>query len=216
MSGVTRHDETVLRQPAPEGRGGSPAAELVTLTDIKAAAARLSGVCVRTPLIPYPLAEPPLLIKAESLQPVGAFKLRGAYNAIARLPREVRARGLVAHSSGNHAQAVAYTARRLKIPVVLVIPHTAPGVKVEACRRLGAEIVFVEPTHEARVATAERLAEAHGFALVPPFDHLDVIAGQGTVGLEIAQDAPEVEVVLVPVGGGGLIAGVAAETRNRG
>ncbi|REE98026.1 threonine dehydratase [Thermomonospora umbrina] len=184
------------------------------MADIEDAAARLSGVCVRTPLVPFPLTDPPLLVKAESLQPIGAFKLRGAYNAIARVPEADRARGVVAHSSGNHAQAVAHTARRFGIPVVLVVPHTTPEVKVDACRRLGAEIVYVEPTMEARVETAERLAEAHGFVQIPPFDHPDVIAGQGTVGLEIVQDLPGVEVVLVPIGGGGLISGVAAAVKG--
>ncbi|SEG29765.1 threonine dehydratase [Thermomonospora echinospora] len=214
MSRVTRHDEATRREPATPGRHrGAPGPEPVTLADIEEAAARLSGVCLRTPLVPYPLADPPLLVKAESLQPVGAFKLRGAYNAIARLPEAERARGVVTHSSGNHAQAVAYTARRLGIPVVLVVPHTTPGVKVDACRRLGAEIVYVEPTMEARTATAGRLAEAHGFTLIPPFDDPAVIAGQGTVGLEIVQDAPDVGAVLVPVGGGGLISGVAAAVR---
>lgn len=189
--------------------------DLVPLSAIEEAAGRLKGVAVRTPLVPFPRAEPELLIKPESLQPIGAFKIRGAYNLISALPPQVRARGVVTHSSGNHAQAVAYSARVLGIPVVLVIPNTAPGVKVDACRALGAEIVFVEPTQEARTGTAERLAEAHGFTLVPPYDHPQTIAGQGTVGLEIVEDAPEAEVVLVPVGGGGLISGVAAAVKAR-
>ncbi|HEX2313601.1 MAG TPA: threonine/serine dehydratase [Thermomonospora sp.] len=214
MSGVTRHDEAARRGPGAPGRHrGAPGPELVAVDDIEDAAARLAGVAVRTPLVPFPFTDPPLLVKPESLQPIGAFKLRGAYNAISRVPEADRARGVVTHSSGNHAQAVAYTARRLGIPVVLVVPHTTPGVKVDACRRLGAEIVYVEPTMEARVETAERLAEAHGFALIPPFDHPDVVAGQGTVGLEIVQDAPEAGVVLVPVGGGGLISGVATAVK---
>jgi threo-3-hydroxy-L-aspartate ammonia-lyase len=120
----------------------------------------------------------------------------------------------VAHSSGNHAQAVAYAAQTLGIPAVLVMPNTAPTVKVDACRAFGAEIVFVEPTMEARRTTADRLAAAHGYALIPPFDHPQVIAGQGTVGLEIVADAPEVDVVLVPVGGGGLLAGVATAVKS--
>ncbi|MGK5551537.1 threonine ammonia-lyase [Actinomadura kijaniata] len=193
--------------------------ELVSPEEIERAAERLSGTVLRTPLVPFP-ADPSdgnarLLVKAESLQPVGAFKLRGAHNAIAALPERVRRRGVVAHSSGNHARAVAHTARAFGIPVVLVMPHTAPAVKVDACIRLGAEIVYVEPTLEARTATAAKLAEAHGFTLVPPFDDPRVIAGQGTVGLEIAEDAPDAGVVLVPVGGGGLIAGVAAAIKAR-
>ncbi|MEU5876824.1 threonine/serine dehydratase [Spirillospora sp. NPDC047279] len=188
--------------------------DLVPLEEIERAAARLADVAVRTPLVPFPLSTPRLLVKAESLQPIGAFKLRGAYATIAAMPEEQRRKGVVTHSSGNHAQAVAYTARALDIPVVLVIPHTTPGVKVEACMALGAEIVYVEPTMEARTATAERLAEAHGFTLVPPFDHPGIIAGQGTVGMEIVQDAPDAGVVLVPVGGGGLIAGTAAAVKQ--
>ncbi|MBO2451459.1 threonine/serine dehydratase [Actinomadura barringtoniae] len=187
--------------------------DLVPLGDIERAAERLTGVAVRTPLVPFPLSDPPLLVKAESLQPIGAFKVRGAYAAISALPEERRKRGVVAHSSGNHAQAVAYTARALGIPVVLVIPHTTPGVKVDACIALGAEIVYVEPTMEARVETAEKLAAAHGFTIVPPFDDPAIIAGQGTVGLEIVQDRPDVDVVLVPISGGGLISGVATAVK---
>jgi threonine dehydratase len=189
-------------------------ADLVTLAEIEDAAERLRGIAVRTPLVRYPAVEPTLLIKPESLQPTGAFKLRGAYNAIAALPEDDRARGVITHSSGNHAQAVAYAARALYAPAVVVMPRTAPMVKVDACRGLGAEIVFVEPTMEARLTTAERLAAAHGYALIPPYDHAKVIAGQGTVGLEIVADAPEVDVVLVPVGGGGLISGVATALKS--
>jgi threonine dehydratase len=189
--------------------------DLVTLGEIEGAAARLRDVIVRTPLVPFslPSSGPPLLIKPESLQPVGAFKLRGAYAAISALSRGVRRRGVITHSSGNHAQAVAYAARVLGITAVLVIPHTTPAVKVNACAALGADIVFVEPSMEARTATAERLAESHGLSLIPPFDDARVIAGQGTVGLEIVADAPQVDVVLVPVGGGGLIAGVATAVK---
>ncbi|MFC6932101.1 threonine/serine dehydratase [Actinomadura yumaensis] len=176
------------------------------------AAGRLEGVALRTPLVPFP-PDPALRIKAESLQPVGAFKLRGAYAAISAVPERDRSRGVVTHSSGNHAQAVAHTARALGVPAVLVIPHTTPGVKVDACMALGAEIVYVEPSMDARTETAEKLAAAHGFTLVPPFDDARVIAGQGTVGLEIVQDLPDVDVVLVPVGGGGLVSGVAAAVK---
>jgi threonine dehydratase len=190
--------------------------DLVTLGEIEGAAARLRGVIVRTPLVPFslPSSGQPLLIKPESLQPVGSFKLRGAHAAISALPKAVRRRGVITHSSGNHAQAVAYAARALGIRSVLVIPHTTPAVKVDACAALGADIIFVEPTMEARIGTADRLAEAHGLSLIPPFDDAGVIAGQGTVGLEIVADAPEVDVVLVPVGGGGLISGVAAAVKT--
>lgn len=157
----------------------------------------------------FPGTEPRLLLKPESLQPTGAFKLRGAYAAISALPGEVRKRGVVAHSSGNHAQAVAYAAALHGIPAVLVIPANAPEVKVAPIRRLGAEVVRCEPSLTARLAVTNDLIERHGYALVPPFDDRAVIAGQGTIGLEIAAACPEVDLVVVPVGGGGLISGIA-------
>jgi threonine dehydratase len=191
--------------------------DLVSLPEIERAAERLTGVALRTPLVPFPEDDTgrgtTLLVKAESLQPVGAFKLRGAYATISAIPEEERERGVVTHSSGNHARAVAYTARALGIRAVLVMPHTTPGVKVDACMALGAEIVYVEPTSEAREETAAKLADAHGFALVQPYDDARIIAGQGTAGLEIVQDRPDVDVVLVPVSGGGLLAGVAAAVK---
>ncbi|MCD0452214.1 threonine/serine dehydratase [Actinocorallia sp. API 0066] len=182
--------------------------DLVTLPEIEGAARRLAGVAVRTPLVRFPGSE--LSVKPESLQPIGAFKIRGAYAAMTAGPRPS---GVVAHSSGNHAQAVAYAARELGIPSVLVIPHTAPDLKVQACLDLGAEIVLVEPTLEARAETAARLAENHGYDLIAPFDDLRVIAGQATIGLELLADAPDLDVVLVPVGGGGLLAGVATAVK---
>lgn len=181
------------------------------MTAIEEAAERLRGLVVRTPLVPFSAN---LAIKPESLQPIGAFKLRGAFAAITALTEEERAPGIIAHSSGNHAQAVAYAARAMGVPAVLVLPRTAPAVKAEACRALGAEIVFVEPTMEARTATVARLAEAHGFALIPPFDDPRVIAGQGTIGLEILADAPDTDVVLVPISGGGLISGIATAVKS--
>jgi threo-3-hydroxy-L-aspartate ammonia-lyase len=187
--------------------------ELVTVGEIQAAAARLDGVIVETPLVPFPGHRPPLLIKAESLQPTGAFKLRGAYSAISALPAPVRQRGVVAHSSGNHAQAVAYAAALLGVPAVVVVPDNAPEVKVAAARRAGAQIVTCEPTLPARMAAADSLVRQHGYTLIPPFDHPDVIAGQGTVGLEIAAQCPRADLVVVPVGGGGLISGIAAAVR---
>ena len=193
--------------------------DLVSLPEIEGAAERIAGVAVRTPLVPFPrdpaaaAEEPELLVKAESLQPIGAFKVRGAYAAIASLAPDERAAGVVTHSSGNHAQAVAYAARALGIKAVLVMPHTTPGVKVERCIALGAEVVYVEPTAQARAETADKLAAAHGLALIPPYDDARVIAGQGTAGLEIVQDCPDVDVVLVPVSGGGLIAGVSAAVK---
>lgn len=186
--------------------------DLVTLSEIEAAARRLAGVAVRTPLVRYPDA--PLWIKPESLQPIGAFKIRGAYAAMTASELGGRPAGVVAHSSGNHAQAVAYAARELGVRAVLVVPDNAPEGKVAACVRLGAEVVLVEPTMEARTETAERLARAHGYDLIAPFDDLRVIAGQGTVGLEIMADHPGPGVVLAPVGGGGLLAGTAVAVKS--
>ena len=199
----------LLPRPAP----GWPVIALVTIEEIRAAARRLDGVIVRTPLIPFPETEPRLLVKPESLQPTGAFKLRGAFTAISALPTAQRERGVVTHSSGNHALAVAYAAAVLAVPAVVVVPDNAPEVKVAAAARHGARIVTVEPTLEARIAGAQELTDRHGYTLIPPFDHRDVIAGQGTVGLEIADDCPDVDLVLVPVSGGGLISGIAAAVR---
>ncbi|MFI5068382.1 MAG: threonine/serine dehydratase [Streptosporangiales bacterium] len=186
---------------------------LVSIDEIRAAAAALSGVAVRTPLVPFPGADPPLLVKPESLQPTGAFKLRGAYAAVAALPAAARQRGVVAHSSGNHGQAVAYAAALLGMPAVIVVPQNAAPVKVAAIRALGAEIVISQATLAARLAATRDVAMQRGAVSIPPFDDRRVIAGQGTVGLEIAADCPQADLVVVPVGGGGLIAGVAAAIR---
>jgi threo-3-hydroxy-L-aspartate ammonia-lyase len=190
-----------------------PGPGLVGLAEIRAAAGRLERVAVRTPLIPVARLEPPLLVKPESLQPTGSFKLRGAYAAITAREQAARDRGVIAHSSGNHGHAVAYAAARLGVRAVVVVPRTAPAVKTDAIEYYGAELVRVEPTLAARVAAAEELAARHGYVLIPPFDDPAVIAGQGTVGLEIAADCPRVDLVLVPVSGGGLISGVAAAIR---
>jgi threo-3-hydroxy-L-aspartate ammonia-lyase len=186
---------------------------LVTIEEIQAAAARLAGVIVSTPLVPFPGAEPRLLLKPECLQPTGSFKLRGAYTAISALPPDARERGVIAHSSGNHAQAVAYAAAMLGVPATVVVPDNAPEAKLAPARRLGAQIVICEPTLAARIAATEDLISRHGYAFIPPFDHRDVIAGQGTIGLEIAQQCPEVDLVAVPISGGGLISGIAAAIR---
>ncbi|HEX2356198.1 MAG TPA: threonine/serine dehydratase [Micromonosporaceae bacterium] len=184
--------------------------DLVSLDAIQRAAKQLSGVAVRTPLLPYSWDDE-LWLKPENLQPVGAFKLRGAHNAVACLPPDVRARGVLTHSSGNHGQALAYAARAFAVPCVVVMPAVAPQVKIAATRAAGAEIVLVEPEH--RLRAANRLAGERGMTIVPPYDHIDVIAGQGTVGLEIVEDLPELDVVLVPVGGGGLASGVATAVK---
>src|SRR5690606_37019222 len=223
-------DPVLPAMSRPDRAAGSPCppcevvsqnmSDLVSLPEIERAAERIAGVAVRTPLVPFPrdpaaaaAGEPALLLKAESLQPIGAFKVRGAYAAISALSPAERERGVVTHSSGNHAQAVAYAARALGIKAVLVMPHTTPGVKVDACIALGAEVVYVEPTSQARAETAGKLADAHGFAMIPPYDDARVIAGQGTAGLEIVQDLPDVDVVLVPISGGGLIAGISAAVK---
>ena len=187
---------------------------LVTGEEIRAAAARLDGIIVATPLVPFTGVAPRLLIKPESLQPTGSFKLRGAYTAISALRAEVRQRGVVTHSSGNHAQAVAYAAALLGIPATVVVPDNAPEVKVGPARRAGARVVTCQPTLAARIAATEELIGRHGYTLIPPFDHRAVIAGQGTIGLEIAAQCPGVDLVVVPVGGGGLISGIAAAIRD--
>ncbi len=149
-----------------------------------------------------------LYLKPENLQPIGAFKLRGAYNKIASLTDEERARGVITYSSGNHAQGVAYAARALGTKAVIVMPRNAPAIKREATAALGAEIVFVGPSGPERQIKAEELAAEHEYVIVPPYDDEKIIAGQGTAGLEILEDLPDVDLVLVPVGGGGLISGI--------
>ncbi|WP_329564934.1 threonine ammonia-lyase [Kitasatospora sp. NBC_01266] len=185
---------------------------LVGLDELRAAQRRIAGVAVRTPLLPAPWAEDGnrrLWLKPENLQPTGAFKIRGAHNRLAQLSAEERARGVVAQSSGNHAQAVAYAARQLGIRAVIVMPDTSPAMKVAATRSYGAEVLLV-PADQRDTRPAE-LAQRHGYVWVPPYDDPSVIAGQGTVGLEIGEDAPdELDTVLVPVSGGGLISGTAA------
>jgi len=151
-----------------------------------------------------------LYIKPENQQPIGAFKLRGAHNKIAALEPEERGRGVITYSSGNHAQGVAYAARALDVKAVIVMPANAPAIKREATAALGAEIVLVGPGSMERMQKAEELAAEHGYIMVPPYNDEHIIAGQGTIGLEILEDLPEVETVLLPVGGGGLISGVAA------
>ncbi len=185
---------------------------LVTLADVRAAARRIEDSCVRTPLLPAHWAAADLTwLKPESLQPTGAFKLRGASNAVARLDAEQRSRGVVTHSSGNHGSALAHAARRAGVRATVVVPYGAPEVKVGLIARAGAELVRVDVSERA-TACAE-IAARTGAVEIPPFDHPDVIAGQGTVGLEIAEDLPEVEAVLVPIGGGGLVSGVGVALR---
>lgn len=186
---------------------------LVTRADVDAAAAVLDGVAVRTAVEALD-AVPGLLLKREDTQPIGAFKLRGAFHAASRLDPAVRAAGLVTHSSGNHGRALAWAAARFGVPCTVVVPDDAVEAKVEAMAALGARLVRVPADERERAADAV-VAETGG-ALVPPFDHPDVIAGQGTVGAEIAAQVPGLTRVLVPVGGGGLISGIAAALAGTG
>jgi threonine dehydratase len=188
---------------------------MVTLNDIRAAQNRIRGTITRTGLIelgPWSGAEESrrLFLKPENQQPIGAFKLRGAYNKIASLSENDRKRGVITYSSGNHAQGVAYAARALGIKAVIVMPENAPAIKHAATAALGAEIVLVGPGSAERQSKAEELAAQHGYVIVPPYNDEQIIAGQGTIGLEILEDLPEVEMVLAPIGGGGMISGVAA------
>ena len=180
--------------------------------DVEAARRRLQGVALRTSLVPCQRSEEDraLYFKPENLQPTGAFKLRGAYNKISALSSGERSLGVVAHSSGNHAQAVAYAARTLNIRAVVVMPRGVSRVKLDATADLGAEVVLVGPGSAERSRRAEELAVEHGYVPVPPYDDEVLIAGQGTIGPEILEDLPEVETVLVPVSGGGLIGGISA------
>jgi threonine dehydratase len=190
---------------------GPPA---VSLGALRAAAKGLEGIAVRTPLLHSPpltrLLGVPVALKCEHLQPVGAFKIRGAYTAVSRIPPQSRARGVITYSSGNHGQAVAFAARLLGIRAVVVMPERAPAVKVEGVRRQGGEVLIAGNSSAERHDKARELAETQGLAMVPPYESLDVITGQGTCGLEILEEWPAVETILVPVGGGGLIAGTAA------
>ncbi len=201
---------------------------LVSLAEIEAAAVRVRGVAARTPLLEATVAQrldrddasarstAPFWLKCENLQPTGSFKIRGAYNMLAQLPPEARAAGVVTYSSGNHGQAVAYAAKRLGMQAVIVMPETAPGVKVDGVRRHGGEVIFAGTTSVDRRAAAEATATARGLTIVPPFDHRWIIGGAGTCGLEILEQCQEASTVYVPVGGGGLISGVAAAIKGSG
>jgi threonine dehydratase len=188
---------------------------LVSLAEIREAAARIAGVARRTPLIDLGgvNGEPAFAIKCENMQPAGAFKIRGAYNMLAQLSPEARGAGVITYSSGNHGQAVALAAQLLGLTAVVVMPETAPRVKVAGAERLGAEVQFAGTTVLDRKAWAESEAAARGLTMVPPFDHPWIIAGQGTCGLEIVEQCPSVATVYVPMGGGGLISGIAVAVK---
>ena len=191
-----------------------PPASLITLTDLRDAARTISGVVVRTPLLPADELTDrigsPVWLKPETLQRGGAFKLRGAYNFLAKLSPEQRARGVVAPSSGNHAQAVALAAKLFGVRATVVMPTTVTAAKRGGAERLGARVELAGTTTADRMDRAVEIVAAEGGTLVPPYDDMVIVAGQGTAGLEIGQDLPDVGTVLVPVGGGGLSAGVAA------
>ena len=191
----------------------SPA--LVTLADIRAAAQRIDDLVLRTPVIEVPHPEDPdrtLLCKAESLQPTGAFKLRGAYNAIVQVIDTARENGIVAQSSGNHARAVAWVARRLGLDAVIVMPEAAPQPKIDAVRALGARVDVVPNSQ--RDERAAQFVTERGSAHIPPYDDERIIAGQGTIGLELLEQVPDVDVILVPISGGGLISGIATAVKS--
>jgi threonine dehydratase len=201
---------------------------LVTIEEIRAAAERIRDAVARTPLIGVGTGRAPARpfhLKCEQVQPMGAFKLRGAYNLLSQLGPEARAAGVITYSSGNHGQAVALSARLLGMKAVVVMPETAPRVKVDGTRKYGAEVIFAGRTSDDRRVRAEAEAAAHGYAIVPPFDHPQIIAGAGTVGLEIVDSfddeggrgsacPSQLTAVFVPVGGGGLLSGVAAAVKG--
>ena len=191
---------------------------LVTLADLRAAQQRIAGVAARTPLIPFhaPGVHGEVWLKNEGAQPIGSFKLRGAYNKIAQLTPAERAHGVITYSSGNHAQGVAYGARAVGTKAVIVMPRTAPPIKIQATQALGAEIVFVETASSVeRKLRAEQLLAEHDYVIIPPYDDPAIIAGQGTCGLEILEELPDVDLVLVPVSGGGLLSGIAAAIKHQ-
>ncbi len=191
---------------------------LVGLPEIEAAARRLQGVALATPLLPADAVSEAVgatvRLKCESLQRAGSFKVRGAFNFVSQLSDEQVAGGIITYSSGNHAQAVALAGKLRGVRAVVVMPTTAPKVKVEGARRLGAQVFFEGTTSVERKVRAEAIAKEEGLAMVPPFDHRHIIAGQGTVGFEIAKSWPDVDLVLAPIGGGGLASGVAAAVKR--
>jgi threonine dehydratase len=195
--------------------------QLITLETIRAAATRISSIAVRTPLVRAQFSglsghgQPrEIYLKAESLQPIGAFKIRGASNKILQLTPEQISRGVITYSSGNHAQGVAYAAREVGAKAVIVMPSNAPAIKRAATLAMGAEIVDVGVASSERLAKSDELVRKHGYVVIPPYDDEQIIAGQATCGLEIVETLPEVDLVLAPVSGGGLLSGVAAAVKQ--
>jgi len=194
---------------------------LVSVEEIRAAAARIASISIKTPLLRAQFpgvsghgAPKEIYLKAESLQPIGAFKIRGAANKILQLtPEEIR-RGVITYSSGNHAQAVAYVAREVAAQAVIVMPSNAPAIKRAGTLALGAQVVDVGVASSERLAKSDELVRAHGYVVIPPYDDEQIIAGQATCGLEIVEELPSVDLVLAPVSGGGLLSGVAAAVKQ--
>ena len=185
-----------------------------TLNMIWDAATTLRGVARQTPVIPFGRMADRLLIKAENLQITGSFKIRGAYNKLSSLNAEEASKGIIACSAGNHAQGVAFSAMRLGMRAVICMPDYAPALKVEGTRSYGAEVVLVPGNYDDSAREAERLSAEKGYTFAHPFNDPFVIAGQGTIGLEILTQLPDVQQVVVPVGGGGLISGVAIAVKS--
>ena len=194
---------------------------LVSLEEIRAAAARIAGIAIKTPLLRAPFpglsghgTSKEIYLKAESLQPIGAFKIRGAANKILQLTPEEISRGVITYSSGNHAQGVAYAAREVGAKAVIVMPSNAPAIKRAATLAMGAEIVDVGVASSERLAKSDELVKAHGYVVIPPYDDEQIITGQATCGLEIIEERPNVDLILAPVSGGGLLSGVAAAVKQ--
>ena len=189
--------------------------QLVSLSEIREARERIKPIARVTPLLDVSgAAGRPMFLKCENLQPAGAFKIRGAFNMVAQLTPEQRARGVITYSSGNHGQALALAARQLGAPAVVVMPTTAPTIKIDGAKGFGAEVILEGTTSADRRRRAEAEASARGLTMVPPFDHEWIIAGQATAGLEILEQSPDASAVLVPIGGGGLAAGIAAAVKQ--
>ena len=191
----------------------------ITLADVQAAAARIHGRAVRTPCLEMDalshIAGVRVFAKCELFQRTGSFKYRGAAHAVSRLPESTKATGVATHSSGNHGQALAYAARERTFPCHVVMPHNAPRAKIAAVEKFGAHITLCEPTLAARENMLANIVAQNGATIIPPYNHVDVIAGQGTMALEILEDLEDVDAIVVPVGGGGLISGIAIAAKGQ-
>ncbi|SAK99745.1 serine/threonine dehydratase [Caballeronia fortuita] len=191
--------------------------QLPAYADVEAAASRIAGIAHRTPVLTSrtlnDMTGAEVFIKCENLQRMGAFKFRGAFNALSRFSPEQRKAGVVAFSSGNHAQGIALCAKLLGIPATIVMPHDAPAAKVAATKGYGAKVIGYDRYTEDREAIGKRLADENGLTLIPPYDHPDILAGQGTAAKELFEDAGALDYLFVPLGGGGLLSGTALSTR---